>query len=228
VALQPPANGKLERLEIRAHSKPDYSDTPGPDQTFVAYVNPAELTYAYEAEYESASGAGTTSSRQSFKRMKPGDLSLGFFIDGTGANGRAAQVADEIAKFQSVTGYNGDIHRPNYLLVAYGSVPPRRCVLKSASIAYKLFRPDGTPLRAVISGTFTENADDTTRVAKAQDQSADLTHLRLVKAGDTLPRLCDQIYGDPRMYIEVARANGLDHFRSLEPGTRLAFPPLEK
>ena len=223
-----PANGKLERLEIRAHTKPDYSDTPGPDQTFVAFVNPAEITYTYEAEWESASGAGTTNSRQSFKRMKPGDLSLSFFIDGTGANGRAADVAGEIGRFQSVTGYNGDIHRPNYLLVAYGSVPPRRCVLKSASIVYKLFRPDGVPLRAVVSGTFTENADDTTRVATAQDHSADLTHVRLVKAGDTLPRLCDEIYGEPRMYLEVARANGLDNFRALQAGMRLAFPPLEK
>ena len=228
MATEPPANGKLERLEIRAHAKPDYSDTPGPDRIFVAYVNPAEITYTYEAEFESASGAGTTSSRQSFKRMKPGDLSLGFFIDGTGANGRAVQVDKEIAKFQSVTGYNGDIHRPNYLLVAYGSVPPRRCVLKSASIAYKLFRPDGSLLRAVISGTFTENADDTTRIAKAQDHSADLTHVRLVRAGDTLPRLCDEIYGEPRMYLEVARANDLDHFRALQPGMRIAFPPLEK
>ena len=65
-------------------------------------------------------------------------------------------------------------------------------------------------------------------MATAQDHSADLTHVRLVKAGDTLPRLCDEIYGEPRMYLEVARANDLDHFRALQPGMRIAFPPLEK
>jgi hypothetical protein len=226
--LSPPDNGKLERLEVRAHQKPDYSDKPGPDRTFVAYVNPAEITYAFEAEYEAQSGAGTTTSRQNFKRMKPGDLSLSFFIDGTGANGRLVKVEDEIAQFHAVAGYNGEIHRPNYLLVAYGKVPPRRCVLKSASIVYKLFQSDGVPLRAIITATFTENADDTTRVATAQDHSADLTHVRLVKAGDSLPRLCEEIYGEPRMYLEVARANGLDNFRALATGMRLAFPPLEK
>jgi len=101
-------------------------------------------------------------------------------------------------------------------------------VLKSASIAYKLFQPDGVPLRAVISAVFVDNSDDTTRVAIAQDESADLTHVRLVKAGDTLPSLCETIYAEPRMYIEVARANGLDNFRALQPGMRLRFPPLEK
>jgi hypothetical protein len=224
--IAPPANGRLERLEIRAHKEPDYTDRP--IETFVAYVNPAEITFAYEAEWEAQSGTGTTGSRQNFKRMKPGDLSLGFFIDGTGANGREAQVTEQVDLFQKVTGYNGEIHRPNYVQVAYGSLPPRRCVLKSASIAYKLFRSDGVPLRAVITAIFTENVDDATRVAVAQDQSADLTHVRLVKEGDTLPGLCEAIYGEPRMYLEVARINRLDNFRALQAGMRIAFPPLEK
>lgn len=216
----------LEHLVIQAHAQPDYSDSPIAE--FQAYVNPAEITLGYEAEYDAQSGAGTTGSRMEFKKIKPGDLTLGFFLDGTGANGRPADVQQQVAQFQRVTGYNGDIHRPNYLKVAWGKLQIKRCVLKSASIAYKLFKPDGVPLRAVISATFTDNSDDATRVAIAQDKSADLTHLRLVKAGDTLPGLCNQVYGEPRLYVEVARANGLDHFRALTPGMQLRFPPLEK
>lgn len=223
-----PDSGRLERLEIRAHRQPDYSDAPAPDAIFAAYVNPAEITLGYEVEYDSASGAGTTASRMEFKKIKPGELSLSFFIDGTGANGRDADVMQQVAKFQEVTGYNGHIHRTHYLKVAWGTLQIKRCVLKSASIAYKLFRADGVPLRAVISATFTDNSDDATRVAVAQDRSADLTHVRLVKVGDTLPGLCDEIYGEPRMYLDVARANGLDNFRALQPGMRLRFPPLEK
>jgi len=104
----------------------------------------------------------------------------------------------------------------------------KRCVLKSASIAYKLFRPDGVPLRAVISASFSDNSDDQTRVALAQDESADLTHRRIVKAGDTLPLLCHQIYGDPELYLQVARDNGLAQFRELAPGTALLFRPRPK
>lgn len=218
--------GELERLVIKAHKEADYSDKEFDE--FQAYVNPSELTLAYEFEYDASQGAGTTNSRMNFKRAKPGDMTLTFFLDGTGANGRVCDVQERIAKFQTVTGYNGDIHRPNFLKIGWGKVMIRRCVLKSASIVYKLFRSNGVPLRAVITAVFTDNSDDKTRVALAQDQSPDLTHVRLVKAGDNLPRLCHEIYGDPSLYIRVARANGLDDFRSLVPGMRLRFPPLEK
>jgi nucleoid-associated protein YgaU len=218
--------GALERLLIKAYETPDYSGEPVGE--FQAYVNPGEITLAYEVEYDSAQGSGTTGSRMDFKKVKPGDLSLTLFLDGTGANGRPADVQEKVEQFQATTGYNGRIHRPNYLKVVWGTLPVRRCVLRRASIAYKLFKADGVPLRAVITATFTDTTDDQTRVALAQDQSADLTHVRIVAAGDTLPALCHRVYGDPFLYLSVARANGLDHFRNLAPGTRILFPPLEK
>lgn len=218
--------GTLEKLLIKAYESPNYSGQPISE--FTAFINPNEITLSYEMEYDSAQGSGTTNSRMNFKKQKPGDMSLNFFIDGTGASGRTADVQQQVELFQTVTGYNGNIHRPNYLKVAWGTLQIKRCILKSASIAYKLFKPDGVPLRAIISATFTDNSDDQTRVALSQDQSPDLTHVRMVKAGDNLPAMCGEIYNDPAYYLEVARANGLNDFRNLVPGTRIIFPPLEK
>lgn len=218
--------GTLEKLRILAYGTPDYSGIH--KDCFESYVNPGEITLTYEMEYDSAQGSGTTNSRMEFKKQKPGDLSLAFFIDGTGANGHPVDVQTAVEKFKTVTGFNGDIHRPNYLLVNWGTLQVKRCVLKSASIAYKMFRPDGVPLRAVITAAFTENSDDQTRVAVEQKQSPDLTHLRITRAGENLPMLCNQIYGDPRLYLRVAQANGIDDFRNIPPGTRVFFPPLEK
>ncbi|WP_428242860.1 CIS tube protein [Gynuella sp.] len=219
-------NGELEKLLIKAYESEDFSGDAIAE--FTAYVNPSEVTIAYEMEYDSAQGSGTTGSRMAFKKVKPGDLSLSFFIDGTGANGTLIDVQEAVETFQTVTGYNGNIHRPNYLKVIWGTLQVKRCVLKSASIAYKMFKPSGEPLRAVISANFTDTSDDETRVALAQDSSPDLTHMRVIKAGDTLPQLCYQIYGDSRYYLKVARANGMDNFRQLKPGTRVYFPPLSK
>ncbi|RII29842.1 MAG: hypothetical protein CXR30_11055 [Geobacter sp.] len=218
--------GTLEKLLIKAYESPNYSGQPISE--FTAFINPNEITLSYEMEYDSAQGSGTTNSRMNFKKQKPGDMTLNFFIDGTGASGRTADVQQQVELFQTVTGYNGNIHRPNYLKVAWGTLQIKRCILKSASIAYKLFKPDGVPLRAIISATFTDNSDDQTRVALSQDQSPDLTHVRMVKAGDNLPAMCGEIYNDPAYYLEVARANGLNDFRNLVPGTRIIFPPLEK
>ena len=84
------ARGTLERLIIQAYTTPDYSGKAVDE--FESYVNPNEITLSYEVEYDSAQGTGTTKSRMEFKKMKPGDLPLNFFIDGTGANGRKAEV----------------------------------------------------------------------------------------------------------------------------------------
>lgn len=221
------SDGTLEKLLVRAYSAPDYAESSLID-TFESYVNPNEITVAYEMEYDSAQGSGTTGSRMDFKKVKPGDMSLAFFLDGTGANGVKIDVQTQVEKFQTVTGYNGDIHRPNYLKIAWGTIQIKRCVLKSASIAYKLFKADGTPLRATISATFVDAVEDQTRVALAQDSSPDLTHVRVLRAGETLAGVCQQIYGDPALYLKVARANQFDSVRRLPAGTRVRFPPLQK
>ena len=46
-------NGTLEKLTIFAHAQPDYSDQA--IDHFSAYVNPAEITLAYEVEYDAVS-----------------------------------------------------------------------------------------------------------------------------------------------------------------------------
>jgi nucleoid-associated protein YgaU len=65
-------------------------------------------------------------------------------------------------------------------------------------------------------------------MAEENKSSPDLTHVRVVKAGDTLPLLTKAIYGSSRDYLRVAEHNGLDNFRDLTPGRRLVFPPLEQ
>lgn len=220
-------SGALQKLTILAYGKPNYSgETIG---KFHAYINPSEITLSYEVEYFKKQPPGTTGNPMHFSKIKPGDVSLTFFIDGTGANGGTPKdVQKEIELFQTVTGYSGKIHRPHYLLIMWGTLKIKRCILKSASIVYKLFKPDGVPLRAVITANFTDNVDDKTREATEQNQSSDLTHVRLVKAGDNLPTLCREIYGNPNRYLAVARANQLNNFRQLTPGMKLFFPPLEK
>lgn len=226
-----PVSGRIEKLAIWAFEQPDCE---GPVvERFEAQVNPAELTTGFEFEYVDAQGAGTTARRADFNKSKASDLQLSFFVDGTGAD-RATpdsplvDVQQVVLQFQSVTGYSGKLHRPHYLKVMWGKLEIRRCVIKSVQIVYKLFRADGVPLRALINAVFMEAVDDASRVAKDGPQSADLTHLRTVKAGDSLPLLCHEIYGEPLRCVQVARANGLDHFRELRPGQQIVFPPIER
>jgi nucleoid-associated protein YgaU len=96
------------------------------------------------------------------------------------------------------------------------------------SINHKLFKPDGTPIRASATVKFRSSIEEQKRAAQENRSSPDLTHVRKIKFGDTLPLMCYRIYGDPKYYLQVAEANGLDNFRRLKPGTDIFFPPLEK
>ena len=90
-------------------------------------------------------------------------------------------------------------------------------------ITYKLFNADGTPIRATAKVTFKSSIEEEKRAAKENKQSPDLTQVRLVKLGDTLPQLCYEIYGDPRYYLQVADRNGLSNFRTLAPGDEAQY-----
>ena len=100
--------------------------------------------------------------------------------------------------------------------------------LTEMNIEFKLFKPDGTPIRAVAKAKFTGFVEDDLRAAKENNKSPDLTHLRTVKEGDTLPLMSFRIYGDSKYYLEVAKVNNIINFRKLKTGQEIFFPPLQK
>ena len=228
-------DGELKKLKIEGFKSIKYTKRDG---VFYVMFNPTSYSRAYQIEYHDAQAPGTTASAQKFRRIRPADFRLEFTIDGTGASGQSltgergsendANVSRQVQRFLSLTStYQGDIHSPRYLRVSWGSFT-FDCVLKSVEVTYTLFKPDGFPLRAKISATFSETVDDVKRVAAADPNSPDLTHHRTVKKGDNLPLMVSDIYGDPRYYAEVARVNNLSSFRNLEVGTILRFPPLKQ
>jgi hypothetical protein len=220
-----PGRGELEKLIIEAYTTPDYSGSAV--RSFRVTFNPDEYVRVYDIEYEERQGAGSTGSPMVFKRIKPQDYTIKFLIDGTGVAGERIDVDDKVREFFETVGYDGEIHRPRYLQVIWGSLRSN-CVLLRAEVTYKMFRPDGTPVRAVVNASFREAVDDSTRVRRDRASSPDLTHVRTVRDGDRLPAMVYDIYGDISHYMDVARANGLASPRMIKTGETLVFPPLAK
>ena len=103
-----------------------------------------------------------------------------------------------------------------------------KCCLTNLSVNYKLFRPDGVPLRATARASFEEFREEEQRVREENNNSPDLTHIRTVRKGDTLPLMCHKIYGDSDLYLQIAEVNELTNFRNLETGQKIFFPPIKK
>ncbi|WP_417591681.1 MULTISPECIES: CIS tube protein [Flavobacteriales] len=214
-----------KKLTIKAYKTEKYSSEVG---SCTVKINPSSYKSNYGIEYNKEGGTGMAGKTLDFKGIAPETVSFDIHFDSTGViNGSSEPITDQLDKFKKVCLlYNGAIHQPNFLIVSWSSLQ-FRCKLTSMSVNYTLFKSDGTPLRAVASVQF-EEALDSEEIARLQgNQSPDLTHAVLIKAGDKLPLICKEIYGDASYYMEVASFNKLVNFRHLEPGTIIHIPPIK-
>ena len=228
-------NGKLEKMLILAFSDSEKAEGGGileADETFEALINPESYTLDTKLKFsDSGQGHGTSGQQLKFEYTEPEEITLEFLFDNTGIiDGKPRDsIADDLKHFKEVlTGYKGDAHEPRHFKLVWGENSIFKGRVVEVGITYKLFRPDGTPIRALVKVKFKSSIEEQKRAAKENKSSPDLTHSRKVKAGDTLPLMCYKIYGDPRYYLEVAKKNRLNDFRQLQPGTEIFFPPIAK
>lgn len=229
---------KLEKMRIEAF-KDEKRSRPADPKSMDLMFNPTGWEERHANTYQPPGRQAINSAGRPaiYGYTPPSDLDFTFVLDGTGVNYFGAEhlkrtlsgesVKNDIAKFKKLClEMNGDIHQPNFLKITWGDFE-FSCRLKTLGITYKLFDKAGDPLRAELAVVFVKDESAETILKKSGKSSPDLTHVRVVKSGDTLPLLCKEVYGSPAHYLHVAAANGLDHFRDLVPGRTLAFPPLD-
>ncbi|WP_394707619.1 hypothetical protein [uncultured Draconibacterium sp.] len=230
------------KLHIKAYSDPTFR-TEVANGEFRSLLNPEKYNLKYKVEQNQRQAAGTSAASPRYNRTPPEDLELEFIFDRTGvlisyggpgeedntlSNDEGVGIADDVDQFKRVVfDYNGDEHRPNYLVLSWGALLFKG-VLTELNLTFKLFKPDGTPLRASATAKFKGFIEDNLRVAMENNSSPDLTHVRIVNEGDTLPLMTHRIYGDSKYYLEIAKVNKLSNFRKLRVGQEIFFPPLTK
>jgi hypothetical protein len=229
---QPGKHGKMLILAFADSKKAENGGVAEADESFEALINPEAYTLEYKVKFSSSGqGHGTSGKQLKYEHTEPAGMSFEFLFDNTGIidGKRRDSVADDLRKFKEVLiDYKGDSHEPRHFKLVWGKNSIFKGRVTAVSITHKLFDSNGTPIRAVAKVTFLGSTEEEKRAAEEDKRSPDLTQSRMVKLGDTLPRLCFEIYGDPRYYLQVAAVNGLANFRGLRPGATLRFPPITK
>jgi hypothetical protein len=222
------SEGKLEKLKVYSYKDKKYSKD---EREYETLINPEDFSESYKIEYTTGKSSGESGGEKKFNRIAPQTVNLRFIFDSTGILS-SKSVPDQVSDFMSVVfDYDGDSHQPRYVKIIWGEKGKRDLFkgrLDSVDIKYTLFKPDGTPIRATASAALTASVDKETENLKKKNSSPDLTHVRVVKEGDTLPLMTYGIYGDSLYYMEVARVNKLRSVRNLKVGTKLFFPPIDK
>ena len=227
---------KLEKLKIEAFTDVERKK-PVSREPFEAMFNPESFNRKFGIDYGKDQGLNTSSKKMIYSRTEPEEFKIKLTLDGTGVNetkasqsapGKTKKVSERVEELLDLTfRMNGDIHEPNYLKVTWGDLD-FDCRLSNINVNYTNFDRSGNALRAELELSLISDEDPNKRKSKEKKSSPDLTHSRIVMAGDTLPLLTQKIYGSSAHYLWVAQFNQLDDFRNLTLGQRLYFPPLSQ
>lgn len=226
----------LQHLRIQVPKKT------GEDYVFTAWINPSSYSYTYGIQADSSPTSTGNYGEPVAKGRGPGKISFKLILDATGlvapplpnqlipSDGVASLINDFIKNCAGPYEPGGSQSKPEVcppILNLSWAQLQFKCILSGLSVDYKLFKPDGTPIRAELSPSFIEYHATAAQQdpAIAVEPPPPPPKLVTVTAGDTLPMLCTRIYGDASLYMLVAMANQLTNFRSLTPGAVLVFPP---
>lgn len=198
---------------------------------FTVLLNPADVKHTRGIVYDKKKAQGQPAIDPKFSAADVETLGFALVLDGTGVVPLPAGEARLDVKTQLenlnklVYQYDGNQHEPGRVRLLWGTLIFFGR-MQTMSTHYTLFKPSGAPLRAKVDLSFVGSMSKRETELVSNLSSPDLTHLVEVRDGDTLPLLCNRIYGDPGYYLEVARFNQLTDFRNLKPGGKLHFPPL--
>lgn len=253
--LGPSIHSKPEKLKIEAFADENFRSAKG---SIELQINPESISHDHNitsfSHNESPYSIKGSIANARFSGIESEKLKFDFYLDGTGivaakpiigkglpGGGLLSSLTDDytfdVAKAikdikNLIYKYQGSIHGPYYLKISWGNLfkadKPFQCRLESFDVDYELFKSDGSPLRAKINCSFKQYLSPKQAEAIANRSSPDLSHVITVREYDTLPVLCQQVYGDPSYYLEVAKINGLRNVHRLTPGQQILFPPIEK
>ena len=207
----------------------------GAANTFEVTINPESYSHSFGITYSGTrpggdQAIGKAAQTPTFANTASEKVAFKIVIDATGVvpDNKGKAVAQQIDQLRGIVyEYDGETHEPGIVKITWGKgLKAFFGRLEKLGIDYTLFHPDGTALRAKLDLGFISAKTPEEEARLANRQSPDMTHVIRVRAGDTLPLLCQRVYGDPSKYIEVARLNELDGFRTLAPDTLLRFPPM--
>ncbi len=229
---------KLEKLKIEAYTKKERTQASrviGAD--FEAMFNPEAFTQTFNNNFAEEEVIEGSPNQIEYTSTAPRKLNFKLIVDDTGVTDYVfmktgsfsyVSLTDRVQNFLTETAcMDGDLHEPRFLKVKWGSYT-LDCRIQSLNVRYTLFDRGGNALRAELDIAFIEDIEPRKSMQETKPSSPDLTHIQVVEKGDTLPMMCNEIYGTTDYYIQVAQYNKLNNFRKLEPGMEIYFPPVEK
>jgi hypothetical protein len=199
-------------------------------QTLECYFNPTEYSISKTNEWKYKTVTGTSFSPPEFGGGQPRQIELSLLFDQTfppytmPVRDSTAALLDMMEVPSGKTG-GSPTAVPPFVTFEWGRLQFKGAVT-SLSVTYKLFEPNGDPLRADVKLTLKQAA----AIQPGQNPTTRATAgfgVHRVRDGDTLPSISYDAYGDATKWRLIAEANGVDNPLHLRRGVALSLPRLD-
>jgi hypothetical protein len=204
-----------------------------------ALFNPTEFTISKGNNWTFDPVKGTSLPTGKFGGGKPREMQVSLLLDQTIPNGGKSvkEITDSLFKMMEVpsgAGGGGANAVPPLVTFQWGEMIPFKAACTSLTVAFQLFKPNGTPIRADVKLALTQAETATSASANSANKKTNPTTrsdgglgVHVVRDGDTLQSIAHQTYGDPGRWRTVAEANAIDNPMHLRRGVPLNLPRLD-
>jgi hypothetical protein len=225
--MAPPAQYTKAQLQIEGKAP------------FDVLFNPTEYSISKSNEWKFEKVTGTAFTPPQFGGGSPRELTLNLLLDASllGKTQHVRGVTDELFKMMEVpAGSSGGSSQaaPPFITFTWGSETTFKSVCTSLTVAFKLFRPNGDPIRADVKMTLKQAEAASTASSTGANRGTNPTTranaghgVHTVKDGDSLPSIAYEAYGDATVWRSIADANGIENPLHLRRGRALSLPRLD-
>ena len=222
--MAPPTGFERATLEIEGGGPP-----------IACLFNPTEYSISKTNVWKVEPVTGSALPPPQFTGGLPRELTLELLFDTSDTDSKdVREITDKLLKATEVGESGGG--RPPMITFGWGQTVSFKAVARQLTIRYTLFRPDGSPIRALahLSLMQAEKAQDgsstpggTPGGGNPTTRGIDAISSHLVREGDSLASIAFAAYGDPTLWRTIAEANEIDDPLRLPRGRALAIPRLE-
>lgn len=202
-------------------------------ETIPVLFNPKEYSIAKTNAWTFKPVVGSTVPPAQFGGGNPRTLTLnGLLLDKSmaGPSGNVKEIAEKLFSLMATaSGSNagGAGAVPPFVTFAWGQNVTFKAVITSLTVAYKLFQPNGDPIRADVNMALTEAEQAEVAAQNPTTRAEAGLGVHTVRDGDSLQSIAYRVYGDAARWRTIAEINGVDDPMRLRRGTALMLPRLE-
>jgi hypothetical protein len=190
--------------------------------------NPREYSITKTNQWTSDPITGTTVPPAEFGGGQPRQMTLnGLLIDQTlmGPNTSVREMCDKLFTIMAL----GSGSVPPFVTFIWGANVSSafKAVCDSLTVAYKLFQPNGEPIRAEVNMTLKEAQDARPKPQNPTTRAEAGLGVHTLKDGETLQAIAYRVYGDANRWRAIAEVNGIDNPLHVRRGTPLMLPLID-